>query len=418
MDEGTLQSSMSTTGKVVLGAVAVVLAGGAGYYFLTRGPKTKRTKKIVVNNYGKKPPSDQQIKSAIAKLQIPKEEAEQLQEALEMIKRDNDESTTEEGVTIIERLTNHKETLNLIRVCGGLDDLLIILAKRSDNENLYRKVLLALANLVLVKDNRLAFDKNAVQDLIYSLSIDNDEIKQASLRTLMNLTVEKEFEVIVREVDGLPVIIDLMKDDESSEDIRFHAVRLLVNLVWNVENKDVMKEYGVLEKSIELISGEPPAALASRLIRLIGFFSMRTNLPTFQKVASTECAKSFAHLLKRYQRSLALIEAIAITVSKITIPREETKSVMEAFRKEFLSAEEGGSIAIISKLLLSSSNTQRYNALCCLSGLAANCELGTQQINSTTDCVKQIREFSESAQGKLQTRALELNELISVPSVD
>jgi len=307
----------------------------------------------------------------------------------------------------------------VIRLAGGIDCLLALLARRSSNEKLNRRLLVTLSNLVTLKLNRRMFHNNALKDLIALLHSESDNIKEPTLRTLMNITVEREYEDKVREVGGLPVIISIMENENSSENVRLQAIRLLVNLVWNIKNKDVMLQHGLLKSTIEFLMKEPSEQFAIRLIRLLGYFSVNTPVDVYEETAATKCANVLVELMKTYKESSALAEAVAVTVSKITVPRESNYiDAMDEFKKEFLTAGDGIAVELLISLLSSDKSTYRYNALCALSNLARDCDLAIEKIKGVNGSVNTIRQLCSNDDPKAKDRAQELLKLVLEEGVD
>lgn len=416
---------------IIIAGVALI---GTGIYFLSTKKVVKRPISSPSNNSNLnkaqtiptlQQPSAEDLKNAMELAGFTEEEENSLKSALEHLLKVSDHNYEEDqilkAVKTIQKLTNHKKTLDVIRVSGALDSLLILLAQRSSNKKLNRHLLLALSNLVTSKSNRRMFDSNSLKDLIAILSAtDEDEIKEATLRTLMNITVEREYEDKVREVGGLPPIIDIVVSESTSEGVRLQAVRLLVNLIWNTKNKNVMLEYGLLDVTIKYLLGDPSEQLAIRFIRLLGYFSVNTEATTYKKAAAPDCAKSLVRLMKKYN-SAPLAEAVAITVSKITVPRElSLQKPLEGFKKAFLEVEDGAAVAILIGLLNSEKSAFRYNSLCALTNLARDSDLAVQKIKEVDGGLDTIKKLCVSDDPKTKERATELLRFLSfnVESVD
>jgi len=143
----------------------------------------------------------------------------------------------------------------------------------------------------------------------------NNSILEYSLRTLMNLAVDVENEDRIRENNGIPPVIALLRDSDTDVSVLLQTARLLINLVFNDQNKAVIvKEEGIQrvseltkhyfaawkEDSSDNEEHQMLEELVTKLARLLGLLSQYSDLSVelYQVIVDETIATAFVDLLE------------------------------------------------------------------------------------------------------------------------
>lgn len=251
----------------------------------------------------------------------------------------------------------------------------------------YERVMVALtqliANLASNKINqKIMGEGSTIRDMLQLLDIPNETIKENVLRALMNLSIDPQNEDRIREQDGISLLLNLFQAQDISPALLFQTVRVLVNLSCNETNKAIMVKAGAVDRVVALLlTAGNDIPLSSRLIRLLGNFSLGCDLAVYEKITDRAVAHVLVNFLRKQletgskeKEDKSFTETILMTIWKITTERPpKFAAALAKFQDQFIEENEtDGSCGIdfiYPYLRLNSTEAERSLVVGCLNAL-------------------------------------------------
>jgi len=209
-----------------------------------------------------------------------------------------------------------------------------------------------LANLASNKENRIIIGEGgSISHMLHVLDHPNEEVKENILRAIMNLSVAPENEDRIRLEGGLTALLEILQDPQTPPKILLQAVRVLVNLACNDINKTIMLRAGALDRvTALLLTPETEKALCHRLVRLLGTFSVGSDLSDYQQITEKSLGQFLIRALKENveqnaqdnAESKTYSEVILMAISKITTAERpaQYRDALIRFQNFFIEEDE------------------------------------------------------------------------------
>jgi len=168
---------------------------------------------------------------------------------------------------------------------------------------------------------REAFPEEKLVYFIEALSNSNENVVFSALKAIMNLACLATYEGLTRKYNGVIPIIQLIKSPTTPDRIRYQAIRTLVNLVYDHQNKQIVIKEDLVDDLVLLLRRKPDGDMASRIIRVLGFLADRTNIDTYRKVVNKEVIALISEVLRDNEASSPVVQENLLLITSVFITK-------------------------------------------------------------------------------------------------
>eukprot|EP01088_Endostelium_zonatum_P020336 TRINITY_DN7450_c0_g1_i2.p1 TRINITY_DN7450_c0_g1~~TRINITY_DN7450_c0_g1_i2.p1 ORF type:complete len:445 (-),score=71.56 TRINITY_DN7450_c0_g1_i2:62-1396(-) len=360
-------------------------------------------------------------------------------EFLELLVRFRDQTHTSpeklaEDLQVIASKVNQKPLTTVIYTTVG-EKLLELLDKyKVQNSEITADITHILASCFHDAKAREAFPEHNLLNFVDALSNTNENVVFSALKAIMNLACLSKYEGLTRHYNGIIPIINLIKNSNTSDRIRYQAIRTLVNLVYDHQNKQIVVKEDLVDDLVRLLRRKPDGEMASRIIRVLGFLADRTNLDTYRQVVNQEVIALISEVLRdnrastpEIQENLLLITSVFITkifrdTSEPQIDRDERDAIQSSLRAWYADEPDHYVIRLLLSALISpqsnrSSSNSVLNSLLALFNLSTGA--GAERVAATirnSPLYPNIKQCAEtSSVEKIKAKARDLAGVVRGP---
>jgi len=156
-------------------------------------------------------------------------------------------STQQKVLSQVASLAHNRASRNRLRNLDVTSSLLKFLSSHPTDSSIAVPLLEALIDLCAEKDIRHKIAEKNLQDFLFYASEDNAlavKLREQGIRALVNLTLDEKGENKFREEGGIPQILKVLKREKCEPDLLLQCLRLLINLAFNAQNRDVITSDG------------------------------------------------------------------------------------------------------------------------------------------------------------------------------
>jgi len=257
--------------------------------------------------------------------------------------------------------------------------LLNFLATHPSDPSVALPLLEALIDLCAEKEINHKIAERSLKDFLYYASEDNKmnvKLREQAIKALVNLTLDERGENNFREEGGIPEILKVLKKEHGEPDLLYQCLRLLINLAFNVKNREVItndeevlgKLGNMLEEYISFKNNQKKEAkeekkdeeeeeeegdeeeedesdseedssdddenqeeeikknIGMRVVRLIGVIAQTANKNVYAKVATAKVGHSLATILVYEESDKEFSKYVVSTVATILKKGNESKA--------------------------------------------------------------------------------------------